>query len=140
MERAISTLTQLPTSGTQITEYVTQLKNDIIGGYIPATESAIIIKSFEKIIEELKKDKDVKDYLYSECEKYQEKTIEVNGAQIQKTSRTTYDFSRDEEYSMLKDQERELKAMIKARETILKVDRELYPSTTTEFLTIKLNK
>ncbi len=138
MERAISTLTQLPTTKTQITEYVEQLKNDIIGGYISGEESALILKSFEEVINQLKKDEDIKSYLYSELEKYTEKTVKYQGCEITKTSRTVYDYSSDEEYSSLKEQEQEIKQYIKAREMILKGGN--FPSKTTEFLTIKLAK
>ena len=140
MERAISTLTQLPTTQSQIYEYVCQLKSDIISGWISAEESALILKSFEYVVKKLKDDKDVKEYLYTELEKYTEKTIDYKGCQITKSERTTYDYSSDEEYSELKEQEKDLKAYIKAREQILKRNRDKFPSKTTSFLTIKLAK
>lgn len=140
MERALSTLTQLPTTGNSIKVYTDALKNDILSGYIPGEESAIIIKSFDSILKALKDDNDIKEYLQSECEKYTEKTIDYKGAKITKASRTVYDYSSDEEYSELKEQEKDIKAYIKSREEILKRNRDSFPSKTTEFLTIKLDK
>ena len=140
MERALSTLTQLPTTSKSIKVYTDTLKDDILSGYIPGEESAIIIKSFESILKALKDDKDIKQYLQAECDKYTEKTIDYKGAQITKASRTIYDYSSDEEYAELKEQEKDIKAYIKAREEILKRNRDNFPSKTSEFLTIKLEK
>ncbi|MFZ7121742.1 MAG: hypothetical protein ACOWWH_12450 [Eubacteriaceae bacterium] len=136
--RSIATLTQLPTTKTEIETYVSSLKNDIIGGYISAEESALILKSFEEVITQLKKDEDIKSYLYSELEKYTEKTVKYQGCEITKASRTIYDYSSDEEYASLKEQEQEIKQYIKAREIILKGGN--FPSKTSEYLTIKLAK
>jgi hypothetical protein len=138
MERALSTLTQLPTTATQIKSYTTALKDDILSGYIPGEESAIILKSFEEILKALKSDPEIKKYLQNECEKYTEKTIDYKGAKITKSQRKVFDYSSDDEWSELKEQEKDVKAYIKSREEILK--RGDFPCKTTDFLTIKLEK
>ncbi len=152
--RALSTLTQLPTTKSQIQTYVEAVKNDIIGGYIPAEESAIILKSFEDIIKALRGDKDIKEYLQDECEKYNEKTINYRNAQITKSSKATYDFNncQDSVWNDLKNEEAQIKAALKGRETWLKTIKEPTPDTKTgeiinppgvsksDYLTIKLSK
>lgn len=136
--RALATLTELPTTTNEIKAYVSNLKNDILSGWIPGEESAIIIKSFEDIIKQLKADEDIKRYLQESAEKYTEKTFEYKGAKITKGQRTAFDYSSDEEWAELKEQEKDVKAYIKSREEILK--RGNFPSKTTEFLSIKLEK
>lgn len=140
MERSLSTLTQLPTTSTQIKSYQKSIKDDILSGYIPAEESAIIIKSLEEIVKGLKADVEIKEYIQDSADKYNEKTFEYKGAKLTKSERTTYDFSSDEEYSELKEQEQDIKSYIKAREEILKRNRDNFPSKTTSFISIKLEK
>lgn len=138
--RALATLTQLPTTQTEIKSYVQTVKDDILGGWIQPEESAIILKAFEDIVKALRQDQEIKEYILSEAEKYTEKTFDYGGAQLTKSSRTTYDYSRDEEWSELNEQLNDIKAYIKARETLLMRNRDSFPSKTIEILSVKLGK
>lgn len=122
--RALSTLTQLPTTKGQIKDYVEAVKNDILGGYINPLESAIILKSLEDVVKALRSDKDVKDYIWEEVNRHNEKTISFANAEIKKVNRRTYVFDGDAELEMLEDQEKEIKQLIKNRKELLKLDRE----------------
>ena len=60
-------------------------------------------------------DKEVKEIIMEEADKYHEKTFEFSGAKVTKSKRTTYDYAvcNDSVYNSLKEQ-------LKIREAILK--------------------
>lgn len=119
---AISTLTILPKSKTEIDNYVGLVKEDILSGYINPLESAIMLKSFEEIVKALRQDDDIKAYIDSEADKYGSKNIEFHGAKICVSDRTSYDYANcnDSVWSELNDKLNQLKSEIKGRENWLK--------------------
>lgn len=130
---AISTLTVLPQSKEEISNYVGMIKSEILGGYINPLNSALMIKAFEEILKSLKDDEEIKAYVLSEADKYTEKTIDLNGAKITKQDRTTYYYENcnDSVWNDLNAQIEQLKCEIKGRESWLKTIRSITPDTQT---------
>lgn len=89
---ALSTLTILPTTRTEIADYVEQVKNDILRGYVAPELSAVMLKSFEEIIKSLRSDKEIKEYIQDTADRYTEKTFEYGDAKFTKTERPNYNF------------------------------------------------
>ena len=119
---AISTLTVLPTSKTDIEKYVNLIKEDILSGYINPLETALMLKSCEDIVKALRADEEIKQCIELEADKYSEKTIEFRGAKIGKSDKTTWDFSNCEDsiYNDLTSRINQLTAEKKGREMWLK--------------------
>lgn len=119
---AISTLTILPKSKTEIKNYVESVKADILSGYINPLESALLLKSFEDIVKSLRGDNEIKRCIELEADKYTEKTIDFGGAKIAKSERTSYDFKNcnDSIWVELTMKKAQIDAELKGREAWLK--------------------
>ena len=92
MERAISTINQMPTSKSQIADFVEQFKAEVLSGYIKGEDLAIVLKSMEDTIKSIRADKEIKDFMQDSFDLYNERTVDYAGAQITKQNRPKYDF------------------------------------------------
>lgn len=150
METAISTLTVLPSTRAELTNYISLVKQEILSGNTNALRVAIQIKSLEEILKALKDDNEIKECIMSEANLYPEKVIEIYGCKIEKSSRTVYDYSNcgDQVYNDLIEQKEKLDEIIKARQAVIKsgvnpeTGETFYPPQTkrTEFLKIEFKK
>lgn len=130
---AISTLTILPQTKSDIDNYVQLLKADILSGYINPLKSALMLKSFEDILKALKSDEEIKRYIREESDKYTEKTIDFEGAKLSKQDRQSYDYSEcnDSVWNDLSARISQLECELKGREAWLKTLKTLTPDTNT---------
>ena len=92
---------------------------------------SIVLKKFAKIQEEVFKDKDIKDMTIAEVSKFFEKnkkTAELYGAKITVASGGYWDYSttNDPYLDALKDIQKEVKELIKARETEIQAKAEIW--------------
>lgn len=131
MESAISTLTNLPTTRTQIADYVELVKNDILSGYVKPEVAAIMLKSFEEIVKSLRADKDIKDHIQDACDLHCEKSFEYGDVKFTKTERPKYDFKVCESSRWLEASQALMKAKsdLKTVEDWLKTLKEETPDT-----------
>lgn len=148
MENALSHITVLPATKSEIKNFVEKAKLEICNGVNNPLQINIALKCIEEMVKALRSDPDVKDAIQYELDKYAEKSFDAFGATLTKTSRTDYDFTTcgDPVYADLVNQADKLKAMIKAREELLKTG--IDPATgetfappktsTSEILQIKL--
>jgi len=148
METALSTLTVLPMTRDEIETFVDKLANEVNAGLIDPIKLAVYLKSIEETIKAVKSHYVVSDAITDGASLYSEKKFVAFGAEITKSSRTTYNFSgcNDSIYNNLVAQQEQTKEIIKAREGVLKSG--IDPATgetfqkpipmTLEFLTIKL--
>ena len=122
MEKAISTLTILPTTKVQINDYTNQIKRSILSGEYDLLNIAKVLKSLGTIAETLLKDEEIKEAIHDEADKWHEKTFEHVNCKFQKRETAKYDFSicEDSELTMLENEEKRIKAAIKARKEYLK--------------------
>jgi hypothetical protein len=148
-QTAISTLSILPSTKAQRQSFVEMAVNEILSGDINPLNVELTLKSAIDTLEEIRKNNRVKSLVMSEADKYSEKTFSVGNFRITKTSKSTNDFSGcDPHLDSLYFQMEQLKAQIKARESLVKtgVDSstgEVFKpvkTTVNEFLKIELVK
>lgn len=130
---AISTLTVLPKTKGEIRNYVEQVKESILDGYTNPLVSAQMLKSLEDIIKALRDDKEIKEYILSEADKYGEKSFDFEGCKFTKRETPRYDFKNcnDSTLKMLEMQENDIKGKVKARKDMLKKLEEPTPDAET---------
>lgn len=150
---AIQTITILPSTKSELANYMQSVKESILNGYISAEKSAIQLKAMENIIDGLKKDPDIKAYFLTEFAKHNEKSFK-DGATFTLSNRKTWYFEdcNDSKYNELKRKAIETCLALKEREEFLKVLKEpiaelqggeiINPPTwqSTEIISITLNK
>ena len=122
METALSTLRNLPQNKAEIENFSAQIIDAILAGNDDPLEIDIILKSLETVIEKVRKHETVKEYVHEAATRYigEGKTFTLKNVDVTVSSRKTYDYSTDSQYSDLKLQEKGLKAAMKAREGIIK--------------------
>ena len=141
---------QIPGTEAQIASVVKSTKDKILSGDYNPLDVEIQLKALEETIKRLRSDREIKDYVIDEAEKYPDKSFHHGSATITKANRKTYDFSQDEEWRRLKTIEIEKADNRKLREKKLKgsfVDSEtgelveaIDPSTSTTYLMIKFDE
>jgi hypothetical protein len=120
-QTAISTLSILPSTKAQRQSFVEMAVNEILSGDINPLNVELTLKSAIDTLEEIRKNNRVKSLVMSEADKYSEKTFSVGNFRITKTSKSTNDFSGcDPHLDSLYFQMEQLKAQIKARESLVK--------------------
>lgn len=128
MDKAISTLTVLPTTKAQISDYINQVKQSILSGEYDLLNIAKVLKSLGTIAETLLKDEEIKEAIQDEADKWHEKTFEHVNCKFQKRETANYDFSicEDSELTMLENEKRRIDAAVKARKDFLKTLKDFY--------------
>lgn len=86
--------------------------NQVLSGDVEPLEIEVFLKCLEDTIGFIRKDKRYKECITDEVDKYEE-TFDYRGAIISKRHKTTYNYSEDSKH-------KELKRLIKERETLLK--------------------
>lgn len=151
MERAIQTITQMPSTKDEQGQFFNQIKSDILSGFINPLDSLKALKSLEVITKSLMGDKEIKTYIQEEADKHTEKTIELGTCTVTKSERSTYDYADcgDSQWNEADEMVKKYTALKKAREVFLKAvkGRDCDPSTgeevfepktkTSEILTVK---
>ena len=140
---------QIPATETQIAVVVKDAKIKILSGDYNPLDLEVQLKAMEEVIKRLRSDKDVKEYVIEEAEKYPEKSFKHGSVTITKANRKTYDFTQDEEWRRLKTIEIDKADDRKLREKKLKgsfVDSEtgeiveaIEVASSTTYLTIKFD-
>jgi hypothetical protein len=120
METALSSIKLMPASKAELSHYVAKAKSEILSGYYNPLEVAGMLKSMEEVVKALRDDKEIREAIQDEADKYKEKTIRFETYHITKTERKTKDFTGvcpvlD---SLNNDLER-TKNMIKARQAVI---------------------
>ena len=133
---ALATITAMPETKAQKDNFIQQAKSEMLAGIYPVLDIYARIDLIKKMLDELLKDSEIKDALDNELSAYNEKLIQLGNFDIEKKSKTNYDYSGDMEYN-------KLKASLKAREAFLKAnkcneDGEVIPTTKTDYITIKV--
>ena len=97
------------------------LIQQILNGEINVVKAEIYLKAMENIIDAVRKNRQVKTATMEETLKHG-KSFEMDGAEIENCSRTTYDYSQcgDAVYNNLIAEQERIKEQIKIREAIIK--------------------
>ena len=143
---ALAELKNLPFKREEQTAYAEMAISEILSGEVDPVEADLRLKAMQEVIDQIRKDSRVKDYVLEEAEKWG-KSFVKNGVKIEVKTRTTKDYTGcgDLVYMQLLSDLARTQALIKAREATLNagVDPatgETFgpPSTsTTTFLTYK---
>ena len=120
MSGAIAEFKRMPATKDERKNFVQIAVNEILSGSQNPLEVELMLKSMEMTIEEIRKNKGVKEAVMEEAEKYNEKTFDFMGASITIQNRSTYDYSNDGTWCGLKEEETQIANRRKARELILK--------------------
>ena len=115
---AISVLTSLPTTPDERRRFIEIANQEIAEGRYRITDIYPMLKSIEKLIEELGKDSEFRDMLSQAING----KFEVNGVEISEQQVKKYNCAEchDSTYNDLLEQQNKLKEKIKAREEFLK--------------------
>lgn len=95
-----------PTTKSDIQIAVKNCKAEILGGDFNPLEIDLHLKKMEELIKGIRDDKEVKNAVFTELEKYTEKTVEFSGCEVTKVNRSAYDYDLCND-SDLQDLERE---------------------------------
>lgn len=90
---ALSIFKQMPENKAQIESFIRSAEQEITSGFYNPLEVEKQLKIMEELISGIRKNKNVREQLLSELDRYTEKTISAYGADFTKSSRSTYDFS-----------------------------------------------
>lgn len=119
---ALSTLTIMPENKESLALYISNLKSEILAGNENPLKIAKLLKILEEIVKTLRDDKEIKDIILKEAEKYKEKTINNFGAEFcKKETGIKYDYTdcNDTEWNLLSQKIHELTLQKKEREQFL---------------------
>ncbi len=146
----IALFNKIPATHSQIDEVVANAKDKILSGDYNPLDLEIQLKALEETIKRIRADRQIKEYVIEEADKYPEKSFTRGSVLITKGVRRTYDFGVDKEWITLKTTEVEAADARKLREKNLKgsfVDSEtgeiveaIQPDKSTDYLIIKFDK
>ena len=127
----ISVINVMPSNKAEIKTFVQDVKERILSGDENPLKIAAQLKAMEEVIDELRKDKEIRDMILNAAEK-EGKTSKSFNAEFQiKETGVKYDFSvcGDPEWEDLNKEIEPIKAKIKERETFLKVVKNQFSTT-----------
>lgn len=92
METAISYLTALPTTRQERNAFVEKAIAEVLSGERSPLELQIVLTSIEKMVEAIRKDHRIQDYVLSELYKYPKQEAEIKGVKVQIATKGSYDY------------------------------------------------
>ena len=134
MESAVSVIKLMPANKSEQNDFARQLLSHALSGDVNPLELEVYLKSIEDTIKLVRKNIEYKGALELESDKFPGKEFDFAGATITKMSRTTMDYSNDEEWIVLD-------AKKKAREKTLKgLDKPMADPNTGEIINPPIKK
>ena len=121
METALSYLQLLPLTKEQRRSFVQKAVDEITNGENNPLQVEIWLKSIEDTISDIRKDRDVKQWLSKELDGYFEKSFSAFGANITKCQRKTKDYTpcNDSVLNSLEFEADKIKKQIESRKSML---------------------
>lgn len=120
MNRAIKIVSEIPSNKAGITLFANALVEGLMTGEVDPLEVRAKVDAIEKIIKAVKADQRFVDVVLDRADMEPEKTFEFNGITFTKAESAKYDYSGDEIWASLKEQEAELAELRKSEETTLR--------------------
>lgn len=117
-------INQLPATRQERKAFVAGIKEMLSEGKENPLKFAIARKRFEELLNDLKEDKDIKDLILSEANKYGEKKFEAFGADCSvQYAGVKYDYTvcEDPEWNLLNGRLKAIQESMKQREAFLKM-------------------
>lgn len=118
--QALNLFNQLPATKAESKEFARQIKEIILNGEVNALDFSIHLKAVSNFIDEITKDKEVKEVILEEAEKHGEKSFEKLNAKITICEAGTKYHYEDEKLSTLETRKTKLDLEIKSRQSYLK--------------------
>lgn len=118
--RAIKIIQEFPSNRAGIKLMAEGIVSGVMSGDVDPLEVKAKLESIEKIIKEVKADISFRDAVQDEAEMHPDKTFELNGVKFTKSSSAKYDYSEDEVWGWLKEQEEGIANDRKKEEAMLK--------------------
>jgi len=122
-EKTSSYITVLPATRSEIFDFVERFRSEMAAGYIEATKVAIQLKAMEELIKTLRADKQIREIIMDEVDKYTEKQFEIQGTTFEKAETgVRYDFSNcgSSKWERLKKEKEKIDNELKEEEDFLK--------------------
>jgi len=121
MDTALSTFSALPLKVTDRNVFVQKVKDEILSGQYHPLQVEAYLKGAEETIKAIRGDRDVKEQVIDELEKYG-KTTDIYGCNFTRSDRRTFNFAtcNDSEWDEITAKMEALKEQIKEREAFLK--------------------
>lgn len=117
---ATSALSLFPETKLQVKTFVEKVKAEVLSGEKDPLEFAILFKSLEEVVKELRADGEIRECILDEAVKFGQKTFETRGAKLTIRESAQYDYSEDSKWCDLKSELDNIKARMKVREDMLK--------------------
>lgn len=120
---AVSVINLLPSNKIEVEDFFLKVKNNVLESGSNPFQFAVQVKAFEVLIDRLRKDNDIQDWIIEEALK-EGKSFEFLGNKIEvREAGVKYDYSscEDAEWEELDAQIKELSEKKKQRESFLKV-------------------
>jgi hypothetical protein len=111
---------RIPATESQIQSAVKSAKDRILSGDFNPLDLEIQLKAMEETIKRIRADRDVKNYVDDEAQKYPEKTFQHGSVTFTKAERKTYDYTENEEWRRIKTLENQVAEERKVHEKKLK--------------------
>jgi len=120
MSRAINILQEFPSNKEGIKAVAEAIVTGVMSGEADPLDVRAKLDAIEKIIGAVKEDVAFKDATLDQAEMYPDKTFTHNGTEFTKAESARYDYSDDEEWRELKNDEQVYSKARKEREAVLK--------------------
>jgi hypothetical protein len=120
---ALKLFANFPTTKAEIMECIASAKSEILSGDFDPLEIDLHLKKLEELVKGIREDKEVKAVVFSELEKYVEKSVRRFGCEIQKRLLTEWDYSLtgDSELFQLEAKAKIINEQIKDRKQFLQL-------------------
>lgn len=112
----IAIFRQIPATESQIDRVVRDAKDKILSGNWNPLDLEVQLKAMEETIKRIRADRDVKNYVEEEMDKYPDKSFKHGSATLTRSSRKSYEYSNDEEWRRIKGLENQVAEERKVRE------------------------
>lgn len=117
----VSVINLMPETNEQIKNFAQQVKEQLLNGEYDYRKFLYQKRFIEKTLEAISEDKEVKDYLEKEIEKYGKEGSGFNDVRFELSERKTWDYSKtgDSTLSDLENKKKLIDEQIKARQKLL---------------------
>ena len=112
------------TNRQKLTRLIDDFREEVVEGFTPALDAAIILKAMEDFTKTLRADTEIKEAVKLALDRYNEKIIRYNGCVITRKQvgvKYDYDVCNDPVYMKLKTRRDIADALLKEREDFLKM-------------------
>lgn len=120
MSRAIKIINEIPSNKAGIKLFADAVIMGVMNGEADPLEVRARIDAIERIIKSIKEDQSFQDAVLDHADQWGEKSFEYNGLKFTKAESAKYDYSDDEIWEEIRNEELSVSQRRKSEETLLK--------------------